>query len=64
MHGQRGRARAPRAARAPLGTHPTRYLPLGTQLRHSGGRYLAGYIPTGLGTYGGRYLGGVGCLEG
>ena len=26
----------------PLGTHPTRYLPLGIQLRDSGGTYLGG----------------------
>ena len=36
-----GNARAHRAPhRALPGTYPTRYLPLGPQLRHSGGRYL------------------------
>ena len=39
------------AAKLPLGTtYPTRYLPLGIQLRYNGARYLGGYIPMGLGT--------------
>ena len=52
-----GKARVHRAAhrsahRAPLGAHPSRHLPLGTWLRHSGGRYLGG-----VGTWRGRYPG-------
>ena len=48
-----GDARAHRAPHcAPLGTYPTTYPPLGTQLRYSGGRYLGG-----VGTCRGRYLG-------
>ena len=34
----------------PLGTRPNRYLPLGIQLRDSGGTYLRGWLPGGLGT--------------
>ena len=45
-----GTARTHAHARTPLGTHPSRYPPPRyPQLRHSGGGYLGGYTPTGLG---------------